>query len=131
MKQEAVTKTDHHMDSFKEQHDQLRDGKVTGYHCDACGKDSITPLIRCDCGGHISRKDYASTGTVETFTIQRVAAEQFINDTPFAWVVVQLDDAGPRVTGMMLYIGKASDLQIGQKVKLVSSFKPGFMFEKL
>ncbi len=132
MTPEAVSKMhkEHAMPSFKEQYNSLRDGKVKGFECVKCHKRSVTPLARCDCGGDVVQKTFASTGKVETYTIQRIASEQFINDTPFAWVVVQLDDGGPRVTGWIPYIGKPGEIKIGDKVRLTTSYKPGFMFEK-
>lgn len=115
--------------SQKEQYDAIRDGKMIGFHCAACDKDSITPKVRCDCGGRLEVKEFATTGTIDTYTIQRIAAEQFMNDVPFAWVVVRLDNGGPRVTGWIPYISRDNEINIGDKVRLTTSYKPGFMFE--
>lgn len=133
--QEATTMSDEkrhaHKIPLREQSDSLRDGKVIGYQCPQCGTKSVTPVVRCACGGEPEKAEFANTGTVATYTIQRVASEQFINDVPFAWVVVQLDDDGPRVTGWVPYVSRESDLSIGDKVRLTTSYKPGFMFEKM
>lgn len=127
---EQVTKTEKARLSQKEQYDALRDGKMVGFHCPACNKDSITPRARCECGGPLETKEFGTTGTIDTYTIQRIASEQFLNDVPFAWVIVRLDDGGPRVTGWIPYISRKDEISIGDKVRLTTSYKPGFMFEK-
>jgi uncharacterized OB-fold protein len=132
----ATQGTDPHMAgrpvlSLKEQKELLKDGKVVGFHCNACGHDRFDPVLRCPkCGSlDIARRQFSSTGTVVTYTIQSVASESFLNETPFAFALIQLDD-GPRVSGWIPWIGKAADLPLGQKVEYVSSYKPGMMFEK-
>lgn len=118
--------------SLKEQKDLLRDGKVMGFHCAKCQVDRFSPMTRCPkCGGtEIVRREFSATGTVESYTIQSVASEQFLNETPFAFALIKLDD-GPRVSGWIPWIGKPKDLPLGQKVKYVSSYKPGMQFEKV
>lgn len=117
--------------TFKEQHETMRDGKMLGYVCRECGQQTITPMVRCVCGARsFETKEFATTGKIVTFTVQRVAMEEFLNDVPYAWIVVQLDDDGPRATGWIAFVSKADELNVGDKVKLVSSYKPGLMFEK-
>src|ERR1041385_638923 len=109
--------------SLKEQRDLLRDGKMVGFHCTACKNDRFDPMLRCPkCGSlDIARREFSTTGTV--------AAESFLNETPFAFALIQLDD-GPRVAGWIPWIGKEKDLPLGQKVRYTPSYKPGIMFEK-
>lgn len=132
----ATQGTDPHMAgrpvlSLKEQRDLLRDGKIVGYHCTACKHDRFDPMLRCPkCrSDQVERRQFSTTGKVVSYTIQSVASEQFLNETPFAFALVQLDD-GPRVSGWIPWIGKEKDLPLGQKVEYVSSYKPGMMFEK-
>lgn len=117
--------------SLKEQKDLLRDGHIVGFHCPTCKVDRFSPMSRCPkCGGTgIERREFSRTGTVVSYTIQSVASEQFLNETPFAFALVQLDD-GPRVSGWIPWIAKAKDLAMGQKVEYVPSYKPGMQFEK-
>jgi len=117
--------------SLKEQKDLLRDGKVVGFHCAKCKVDRLSPMARCPkCGSpDITRREFSKTGRVVSYTIQSVASEQFLNETPFAFALVQLDD-GPRVSGWIPWIAKAKDLPMGQAVEYVPSYKPGMMFEK-
>ncbi len=117
--------------SLKEQRELLKDGKVVGYHCTACKYDRFDPMNRCPkCKStKVERRQFSSTGTIVSYTIQAVASEAFLNETPFAFAVIQLDD-GPRVSGWIPWIAKPKDLPLGQKVEYVSSYKPGMMFEK-
>jgi uncharacterized OB-fold protein len=117
--------------SLKEQKDLLKDGKVVGFHCEACKYDRFSPMTRCSkCGSlKVARREFSRTGKVESYTIQSVASEQFLNETPFAFAIIQIDD-GPRISGWIPWIAKAADLPLGQKVEYVPSYKPGMQFEK-
>lgn len=117
--------------SLKEQKEELRESRIVGFHCPACKLDRFSPMTRCPAckSTNIMRRQFSRTGTVASFTIQSVASEQFLNETPFAFALIQLDD-GPRVSGWIPWIAKAKDLALGQKVEYVASYKPGMQFEK-
>jgi uncharacterized protein len=117
--------------SLKEQRDAFRDGRIMGFHCDACSFEQVSPMVRCpEChSAQISTRAFANQGTVVSYTIQHVAAEAFLNEVPFAFAVIQLDD-GPRMSGWIPFISRASELPTGQKVVFTASYKPGMMFEK-
>jgi uncharacterized OB-fold protein len=108
-----------------------KDGTLLGFQCAKCQRTQATPFVRClQCGGEEVRgKELPLTGVVETFTIQRVAAEEFINDVPFAWAVIKLDD-GTRVSGWIGYVAEPKDLPVGQRVKFVPGYRAGLQFEK-
>lgn len=117
--------------TLKSQRDAMRDGKILGSECANCHRRSITPIARCTCGGtEAPAVEFATTGKVVTYTIQQVASEQFLNEVPFAWVVVELDGGGPRVSGWMPFVSRPEDLALGQRVRFTPSYKPGMMFEK-
>jgi uncharacterized OB-fold protein len=117
--------------SLKEQKDLLRDGKVFGFHCAGCKHDRFDPMVRCPkCGStDIQKRQFSSTGKVISYTIQSVASESFLNETPFAFALIKLDD-GPMCSGWVPYIRNEKELPLGSKVEYVSSYKPGMMFEK-
>lgn len=117
--------------SLKEQREELRNGNVVGFHCKACGEDRFSPMLRCPkCkSDKVERRTFSKTGTVVSYTIQSVASEAFLNETPFAFALVKLDD-GPTVSGWIPWIAKPKDLPLGQKVEYTPSYKPGMMFEK-
>jgi len=116
----------------KEQKDLAKDGKLTAWACNKCGHRSITPMYICpvDKSHDIGTKQLPSTGSVEAYTIQKlIAPEEFLNDIPFAFCVVKLDD-GTLVSGMVLDVSRDADLPIGTKVRHAPSYKSVFLFEK-
>ncbi len=117
--------------SMKEQTDKMRDGELWGPHCNACGHDQITPMVRCTkCNSRdIVPRQFSATGKVVSYTIQTVAPEVFMNEVPYAFAVIQLDD-GPKVSGWVPFISRASDLPIGDTLQFSPSYKPGMMFDK-
>jgi uncharacterized protein len=117
--------------SLKEQREAMRDGRLVGFHCKGCRLDRVGPMARCPrCRGtDIGTREFSRTGRVVGYTIQSVASEQFLNEAPFAFALVQLDD-GPAISGWIPWIAKPKDLEVGQRVEYVPSYKPGLQFEK-
>ena len=117
--------------SIKQQREQMRDGQLVGFHCSKCKQERISPMSRCPaCGSeNVVTREFSRTGKVVSYTIQSVASEAYLNETPFAFAVIQLDD-GPRVSGWIPWIAKSADLSVGQKVEYTPSYKPGMLFEK-
>jgi uncharacterized OB-fold protein len=117
--------------SLAEQRAKLKDEEIWGFHCRKCSYDQFSPMVRCSkCGSRdIATRRFSKEGSVVSYTIQTVASEQFINETPFAFAIIQLDD-GPRISGWVPWISKPADLPQGSKVHYVPSYKPGMMFEK-
>lgn len=117
--------------TMAQQQEQLRDGKIVGFTCKQCNHDRFSPMSRCPkCGSSdIGTREFSTTGKVVSYTIQSVAAEQFMNEVPFAFVIVDLDD-GPQVSGWVPYISKQEELPLGSAVEYQSSYKPGMQFEK-
>lgn len=117
--------------TLKRQKDAMRDGKILGLECAECHERHFTPTVRCTKGhAALQEKEFQTTGKVLTYTIQVVAPDNFINEVPFAWAIIELDGGGPRVSGWIPYVSKAGDLSTGQRVKFTPSYKPGMMFEK-
>jgi uncharacterized OB-fold protein len=61
--------------------------------------------------------------------VQNVPGDEFLNEAPYAYVVVELEEGG-RVTGWMDSVRAESDLTIGQDVRFTPTYKPGVHFEK-
>jgi uncharacterized OB-fold protein len=116
----------------REQKDAAKDGKLLAWACSKCGHKSITPMYVCPQDGarDITTAQLPSTGVIEAFTVQKlIAPEEFLNDIPFAFVVVKLDDGTP-VSGMVLDIARDGDLPAGTRVKHAPSYKSVYLFEK-
>lgn len=116
----------------REQKEAAKDGKLLAWSCGKCGHKSITPMYVCplDKSRDIKTVQLPSTGHVEAYTVQKlIAPEEFLNDIPFAFVVVKLDD-GTLVSGMVMDIAGDRDLPPGTKVKHAPSYKSVYLFEK-
>lgn len=107
------------------------EGRLVGYSCEACGETRTSLVVRCaKCGStKIGLKELPKTGKVVSHTIQLVAGEEFINEVPYAFAVIELDD-GTRMTGWIPSVASDAELPAGQLVRLAKSYKPGLMFEK-
>lgn len=118
--------------AVKEFQDAIKDGKVKGCLCRGCGLKAVGVLafcLRCG-GGELEAVELPSVGRVLSYTIQQVAPETYLNETPYAWAIIELE-GGVRMTGWIPNIQSPEDLTIGQRVKLTRSYKPGSVFEKL
>jgi uncharacterized OB-fold protein len=58
-----------------------------------------------------------------------VPGDEFLNEAPYAYVVVELDGGG-RVTGWMPTVRSESEIAIGERVRFVAGYKPGVQFVK-
>lgn len=61
--------------------------------------------------------------------MQTVPSEEFLNEAPYAYVLVELEEGG-RIAGWMPAVRSEADLTIGEKVHFVPSYKPGVQFSK-
>ncbi len=108
------------------------DRTLRGWRCGACGATTATWGLACSrCGAsRLEEATLAGVGEIVAGTIVRVASDEFVNDAPYAYVVVQLDGGG-RISGWMS--GVQDDLEIapGRRVRFRASYKPGIQFEPL
>ena len=109
-----------------------REGKINAYECTKCKNQGVAVQAFCEkCGNNkLTTKEIGNVGKVITYTIQTVAPDPFVNEVPYAWVIVELDN-NVRITGWIPFVSSREDLKIGDKVKLVKSYKPGMVFEKI
>lgn len=86
--------------------------------CTKCGKVSFPPRLVCSgCRGQeFTKVTLSQTGTVETFTVIRIAPSGFGDQTPYAVGIIKLDD-GVKVTAQIVDADLAK-LAIGDKVRL-------------
>lgn len=109
----------------------LKDGRLVGFECGGCKRRQFTPMAVCPAcrSRDVRAVDLPKEGVVDSYTIQHVSSEEFINDVPFAFVIVKLTD-GTKVAGWVPYVASPKDLQTGMSVRFTPSYKPGIMFEK-
>jgi uncharacterized OB-fold protein len=106
-------------------------GTLRGFRCRNCGLVTATWGLACSrCGkSDLEERALSDRGRVVAFTILHVTGDEFLNDAPYAYVVVELDGGG-RITGWMPSIRAESDLKIGDRVRFAPSYKPGVQFAR-
>ena len=97
----------------------------------ACGFVTATWGLRCPkCGAaDLTEVDLPSRGAVAALSIQHVPSDEFLNDAPYAYVIVDLDGGG-RISGWVPSVASEEDLPIGTRLRWVPSYRPGVHFER-
>jgi hypothetical protein len=108
-------------------------GNVLARKCTKCGELHLATVYFCKkCGN----KDFDNAiiegkGKIVTYTIMTVPPEGFEEFAPYAWVVMELNDAsGVRISGFLPHIATPSDLPIGTMVKVAGFDQRGIVLEK-
>jgi uncharacterized OB-fold protein len=106
-------------------------GPLRGLRCPECGLITATWNLACPRCGHIGLEEHAlaNAGRVAAFSLLTVPGDEFLNDAPYAYVVVELDGGG-RITGWMPSVRTSDGLTIGERVRFQRSYKPGVQFVK-
>jgi uncharacterized OB-fold protein len=86
--------------TFKDFNEGLKQGRLKGLKCGGCGEVSAQPRLVCArCGGQdFEAIELKGGGTVQTFTVNYVAAEGRESEAPYIVAIVELDD-GPWIMG--------------------------------
>jgi uncharacterized OB-fold protein len=110
-------------------HGYEEEGRLRGFRCPSCGLLTATWGVACPRCGHVGFEETALglAGSVVSFTILAVPGDEFLNDAPYAYVVVELDGGG-RVTGWMPAVRSESEIHVGDRVRFAPSYKPGVQF---
>jgi len=112
-------------------HGYEEEQRLRGFRCPNCGLITATWALACPrCGrADLEEAVLADRGAVVAFTVLSVPGDDFLNDAPYAYVVVELDGGG-RITGWMPSVKSEADLAIGTRVRFAPSYKPGVQFVK-
>jgi uncharacterized OB-fold protein len=118
--------------------DAAKAGNVLARKCIKCGELHLATVYFCKkCGSKgFSNSTIKGTGKIVTYTIMTVPPAGFEDLTPYAWVVMELDDTSElmspiRISGFLANIQKPEDLPIGTAVKVVSFDERGIVLERL
>ena len=113
-------------------------GNILARKCTKCDELHLATVYFCKkCGSKgFSNSTIKGTGKVVTYTIMTVPPAGFEDLTPYAWVVMELDDTSElmspiRISGFLANIQKPEDLPIGTAVKVVSFDERGIVLERL
>ncbi len=82
------------MPSLPEFFTGVREGRLTGIRCTHCGQLALPPKEYCpDCGKRgWERVSLSGEGTVDSYTVIRVAPRKFAGEAPYAIAHVQLTE---------------------------------------
>jgi len=107
-------------------------GNVLARKCIKCDELHLATVYFCSKCGSKEFEDsiLKGTGKVVTYTIMTVPPAGFEDLAPYAWVVMELNDSGIRISGFLPNIQKPEDLQIGAIVKVVDFDNRGIVLEK-
>ena len=109
---------------FREYNENLRQGRLSGLKCSGCGELSAQPRLVCaKCGGlDLEAVELKGGGTIQTFTVNYVAAEGRESEAPYIVAIVELDE-GPWVMGNIsgLKPQEATMAIMGRKVLMEGS----------
>jgi len=118
--------------------DAVRAGNVLARKCVKCGELHLATVYFCKkCGSKgFSNSTIKGTGKIVTYTIMTVPPAGFEDLTPYAWVVMELDDTSElmnpiRISGFLPNIQKPEDLPIGTAVKVVNFDDRGIVLKRL
>ena len=95
-------------------------GNILARKCTKCDELHLATVYFCSKCGSKEFEDsiLKGTGKVVTYTIMTVPPAGFEDYTPYAWVVMELDDSGIRISGFLPNIEKPENLPIGTAVKV-------------
>ncbi|OGO20627.1 MAG: hypothetical protein A2144_03045 [Chloroflexi bacterium RBG_16_50_9] len=113
---------------FKDYNDALKQNKLLGLKCQACGAVNVPPKMACrQCTSpDMEIIELKGAGKIRTFTTVYVASEGRESEIPYVIVMVELDE-GPWIMGNLEGIDptKATMALIGRRVKMGHKVFPG------
>jgi len=113
---------------FKDYNEALKQNKLLGLKCLACGAITVPPKMVCrQCASpDMEIVELTGNGKIRTFTTVFVGAEGREGEVPYIIVMVELED-GPWIMGNLEGIDpkQASMELIGKKVKMGNTVFPG------
>ena len=129
MESDPLPAASHTIDEFVRSYEES--GTLRGFRSAHCGLVTATWGLACPrCGrSDLEETVLSGRGRVAAFTILSVPGDEFLNEAPYAYAVVDLDGGG-RITGWMPSVRSEADLTIGDRVHFVPSYKPGVQFAR-
>ena len=112
--------------------ENAKQGKLLTHKCTNCGYLHLSTAYYCLKCGSKGFEDVLleGTGTIATYTIITVAPAGFEKYTPYAFVVMLLDNSELRISGFMSGIATPADLPVGTKAKITGFDERGIIIEK-
>ena len=113
---------------FKDYNEALKENKLLGLKCQACGEVSAIPRMVCRrcASSKLEITQLSGKGKIRTFTTVYVAAEGREDEAPYVILLVELDE-GPWLMGNLSGVDpkEATMELIGKRVKMGHKVFPG------
>jgi uncharacterized OB-fold protein len=112
--------------------DAAKAGNILARKCVKCGELHLATVYFCKKCGSKGFEDaiFNGVGSIATYTIITVAPAGFDKYTPYAFVIMQLDDTDLRISGFMGGIATPADLPVGTRAKITGFDERGIIIEK-
>lgn len=109
-----------------------KQGKLVTHKCTECGYLHLSTAYYCLKCGSKGFEDVVldGIGSIATYTIITVAPAGFEKYTPYAFVVLQLDNTDLRISGFMAGITTPADLPVGTRAHITGFDERGIIIEK-
>ena len=119
----------HSIDEFVRAYEN--DRRLRGFRCRACGATTTTWGLACSrCGaGPLDEADLPGSGRIVAGTVVQVAPDEFVNEAPYGYVVVELE-GGARLSGWVPGVRSESEIAPGTRVRFRPGYKAGVQFER-
>jgi uncharacterized OB-fold protein len=105
---------------------------LRGFRCARCGYRTATWGLACSqCGSPgLEEATLSGRGHVVAGTVVAVASDEFVNDAPYAYVLVELDGGG-RLSGWVPGVRSEEEIAPGTPVRFAPGYKGGIQFERV
>jgi len=112
--------------------ENAKQGKLLTHKCTNCGFLHLSTAYFCRKCGSEGFEDVLldGVGKVATYTIITVAPAGFEKYTPYAFVMLNLDNSDLRISGFMAGIATPADLPVGTRAKITGFDERGIIIEK-
>ena len=109
-----------------------KQGKLVTHKCTECGYLHLSTAYYCLKCGSKGFEDVVldGVGSIATYTIITVAPAGFEKYTPYAFVVLQLDNTHLRISGFMAEIATPAELPVGTRAHITGFDERGIIIEK-
>lgn len=112
--------------------ENAKNGKLLTHKCTDCGYLHLSTAYFCRECGSKGFEDVLldGVGKIATYTIITVPPAGFEKYTPYAFVVLKLDNSDLRISGFMGGIATPADLPVGTPAKITGFDERGIIIEK-
>lgn len=112
--------------------ENAKNGKLLTHKCTECGYLHLSTAYFCRECGSKGFEDVLldGIGKIATYTIITVPPAGFEKYTPYAFVVLEVDNSDLRISGFMAGIATPADLPVGTPAKITGFDERGIIIEK-